>query len=117
MTVTKADGRTLAARFLSGLNEHDPDAVDGFVAVDYINHNPFVGDGREANRAFWSAFFTAFPDIEATMDDRVQFGIDPLDALDRGFHELERARVARADEGRLFGGVEGGEVVDHERRR
>jgi len=30
-------------------------------AAGYINHNPFVAYGREANRAFWAAFFTAFP--------------------------------------------------------
>jgi steroid delta-isomerase-like uncharacterized protein len=71
MTESEADGRTLATRYLKGLNEHDPDAVDGFLAVDYTNHNAFVADGREANRAFWSTFFTAFPDIEATMDDLV----------------------------------------------
>jgi predicted ester cyclase len=44
------------------------------VAVDYINHNAFVENGREANRVFWSSFFTAFPDIEATMDDLVVAG-------------------------------------------
>jgi predicted ester cyclase len=56
------------------LNDHDPDAVDAFEAVDYIDHDPYVADGREANRAFWSSFFTAFPDIEATMDDLVVAG-------------------------------------------
>ena len=55
MTDSQTDGRTLAARYLKGLNDRDPDAVDGFVAVDYINHNPFVENGREANRAFWSS--------------------------------------------------------------
>ena len=74
MADSQTDGRTLAARYLKLLNDHDPEAVDGFVAVDYINHNPFVEDGREANRAFWSSFFTAFPDIEATMDDLVVAG-------------------------------------------
>jgi steroid delta-isomerase-like uncharacterized protein len=74
MTDDQDEGRTLAERYLSLLNDHDPDAVDAFVAVDYINHNAFVGDGREANRAFWSSFFTAFPDIEATMDDLVVAG-------------------------------------------
>ena len=71
---SQTDGRTLAERYLTGLNDHDPDAVDGFVAVDYVNHNEFVADGREANRAWWSSFFTAFPDIEATMDDLVVSG-------------------------------------------
>ena len=74
MTDTQTDGRTLAARYLKGLNNHDPDAANGYLAVNYINHNAFVEDGREANRAFWSGFFTAFPDIKATMDDLVVAG-------------------------------------------
>ena len=64
----------LAERYLAMLNQHDPDAVESFVAVGYINHNPFVGNGREANRAFWGAFFTAFPDLTATMDDLITAG-------------------------------------------
>src|SRR5215470_6949961 len=71
MTDSQTDGRTLAARYLKGLNDHNPDAVDDFLTVDYINHNAFVTDGREANRAWWSTFFTAFPDIKPTMDDLV----------------------------------------------
>jgi len=71
MTDSQTDGRTLAARYLKGLNDHDPEAADGYLAVNYINHNAFVEDGREANRAFWSSFFTAFPDIKVTMDDLV----------------------------------------------
>ena len=63
--------RELAEAFLAMLNRHDPDVVDRFVAVDYVNHNRFVDDGREANRAFWAAFFTAFPDMTATMNDLV----------------------------------------------
>jgi len=74
MTETDNDGRTLAERYLRGLNDHDPDAVDGFVALDYVNHNAYVTDGREANRVWWSTFFTAFPDIKATMDDLVVAG-------------------------------------------
>ena len=74
MADNQDDGRTLAARYLTMLNDHGPDAVDGFVAVDYINHNAFVADGREANRAWWSTFFTAFPDIKTTMDDLVVAG-------------------------------------------
>jgi steroid delta-isomerase-like uncharacterized protein len=69
-----ANPRELAETFLAMLNSHDPDAVDRFVAVDYINHNPFVDDGREGNRAFWAAYFAAFPDLTATMDDLVIAG-------------------------------------------
>ena len=68
------DHQPLAERYLAMLNQHDPNAVEGFVAAGYINHNPFVADGREANRAFWAAFFTAFPDLTATMDDLIQAG-------------------------------------------
>ena len=56
------------------LNTHDADLVDAFVATDYRNHNAFVDDGREANRQFWSAFFTALPDLTATMEDLVISG-------------------------------------------
>ena len=37
MTDSQTDGRTLAARYLKGLNDHDPDAADGYLAVNYIN--------------------------------------------------------------------------------
>jgi steroid delta-isomerase-like uncharacterized protein len=69
-----ANHRELAETFLTMLNSHDSDIVDRFVAVDYINHNAFVNDGREANRAFWAGFFAAFPDLTATMDDLVIAG-------------------------------------------
>src|SRR5262249_47393034 len=74
MRDSQTDGRTLAERYLKGLNDHNPDAVDDFLSFDYINHNAFVADGREANRAWWSTFFTAFPDIKTTMDDLVVAG-------------------------------------------
>lgn len=60
--------------YLEMLNTHDPDLVDRFVAEDYINHNDFVADGREANRQFWTAFFTGLPDLRVTMEDLVVAG-------------------------------------------
>lgn len=71
MTTT---ARSLAETFVTMLNEHDPNLVDRFVAREYINHNVVVGDGREANRRFWAAFFTALPDLTATMEDLVISG-------------------------------------------
>lgn len=64
----------LAAIYVTMLNTHDADLVDQFVAQDYVNHNAFVGDGREANRQFWSGFFAALPDLSATMEDLVISG-------------------------------------------
>lgn len=66
--------RGLVETFTRMLNEHDPDLVDRFVAPDYVNHNAFVDDGREANRRFWAGFFSALPDLTATMEDLVISG-------------------------------------------
>jgi hypothetical protein len=52
----------VAHAFADLMNGHDPDAVDGFVAADYVDHNAFVADGLEANRTFWAQWFAAFPD-------------------------------------------------------
>ena len=72
MTIQTA--RQLAETFVEMLNIHDPDLVDRFVSQDYINHNPFVADGREANRELWQAFFAGLPDLTATMEDLVIAG-------------------------------------------
>jgi steroid delta-isomerase-like uncharacterized protein len=70
----ETDGQHLAETYLAMLNKHEPDLVDRFVAEGYRNHNAFVADGREANRQFWAAFFTALPDLSATMEDLVISG-------------------------------------------
>jgi predicted SnoaL-like aldol condensation-catalyzing enzyme len=65
---------TVAHAFAEMMNAHDASAVDGFVAEDYINHNPMVADGREANRAFWTGWFAAFPDTRVDVEDVVTGG-------------------------------------------
>jgi len=74
MSTSQSEGSILAERYVQMLNNHNPDAVDGFVAVDYINHNAFVEDGREGNRTFWAGFFTAIPDVVGIMEDLVVAG-------------------------------------------
>ena len=64
----------LADLYVEMINTHDPDLVDRFVAEDYVNHNAFVADGREANRQFWAVFFTGLPDVSITMEDLVISG-------------------------------------------
>jgi predicted SnoaL-like aldol condensation-catalyzing enzyme len=61
----------LADLFVEMTNTHNPDLVDRFIAVDYVNHNEFVADGREGNRWFWTAFFTG---VKVTMEDLVISG-------------------------------------------
>lgn len=60
---------TVAHAFADLMNRHDPDAVDDFIAHDYVNHNTYVADGREANRTFWAQWFTTFPDTVVSLDD------------------------------------------------
>jgi steroid delta-isomerase-like uncharacterized protein len=69
-----ANGQELAETYVTMLNTHNPDLVDQFEAPDYINHNAFVADGREANRQFWHAFFVALPDVSVSMEDLVIAG-------------------------------------------
>ena len=45
-----------------------------YVAVDYRNHNPFVADGREANRQLWTMFYAALPDMKVTQEDLIISG-------------------------------------------
>lgn len=69
-----AAARHLADVYLTMLNTREPNLVDQFVAENYVNHNAFVEDGREANRQFWAAFFTGLPDLNATMEDLIVSG-------------------------------------------
>ena len=61
MTTIEENGSILVDPFVKMLNNHEADAVVGFVANDYVNHNPFVGDGQEANRTFWATFLRLRP--------------------------------------------------------
>jgi len=70
----RKNGHELAETFVTMLNTHDPDLVDQLMTEDYINHNAFVDDGREANRQFWHGFFAALPDVSASMEDLVISG-------------------------------------------
>jgi steroid delta-isomerase-like uncharacterized protein len=68
------DGQQLAEIYLEMHNTHRPDLVDRYVAVEYRNHNPFVADGREANRELWTRFYAAMPDMQVTQEDLIISG-------------------------------------------
>ena len=67
-------GQQLAETYLKMHNTHQPDLADEYVAVDYRNHNPFVADGREANRQLWTMFYSALPDMKVTQEDLIISG-------------------------------------------
>jgi steroid delta-isomerase-like uncharacterized protein len=69
-----ADNATLAADFVTMINTRNAAALDDLLVDDYTDHNPLIGNGREANRAFWLDFFKAFPDMTATADDVIVSG-------------------------------------------
>ena len=77
----------LAALYVEMLNTHNPDLVDRFVAEDYVNHNDFVADGREANRQFWTAFFTGLPDVSVTTEDLIISGDRVVGRVDAAVHD------------------------------
>ena len=71
---TKCGNERLAYVFAEMLNTKNVDVVDGFVAEGYVNHNPYVEDGPEANKRFWAYWLSAFPDTQVTVEDAFAAG-------------------------------------------
>jgi steroid delta-isomerase-like uncharacterized protein len=61
----------LIQHFVDMINNHDVSTMAEHTAPGHIDHNPGVADGLEANRAFWTEVFTAFPDLKVVMHDVV----------------------------------------------
>ncbi len=59
-----------------GVNKKDFDVRDGALASNYLGHFPGVPpiQGIEAFRQFTSGFFTAFPDLQTTIEDLIAEG-------------------------------------------
>jgi steroid delta-isomerase-like uncharacterized protein len=57
-------------------NEHNPGAVDEFVAPDVVEHDPILGlgPGREGFRQALEMLFSAFPDVQITIEDLLAEG-------------------------------------------
>lgn len=58
------------------LNKHDSSAIDRILAEDFVNHTPQPGvpPTRDGTKGFFSRFFTAFPDLQASIKDQVAEG-------------------------------------------
>lgn len=61
----------LVQHFVDMINNHDVSNMPEHTAPGHIDHNPGVADGLEANRAFWTLVFVAFPDLKVVMHDIV----------------------------------------------
>jgi predicted ester cyclase len=72
----RSDGASeaMAYEFTRTLNEGNVGLLDGLLSEGYVNHNRYVGDGREANKRFWSYWLSAFPDTEVTVEDTFAVG-------------------------------------------
>ena len=49
-------------------NKHNLTALDKYYAPNVTLHNPMAGQGRQGFRQFLTLFFSAFPDIHATIE-------------------------------------------------
>jgi steroid delta-isomerase-like uncharacterized protein len=50
------------------LNKHNVAAVDKYYAPDLIQHSPSMGQGRQGFKEFFTPFFSAFPDVHASIE-------------------------------------------------
>lgn len=64
--------KAIARNFLeTAWKKRDPSGLDKYVAADHRTSGPFTDQlpaGIEGDRAFVSAFLTAFPDVQYTID-------------------------------------------------
>jgi steroid delta-isomerase-like uncharacterized protein len=65
------DNKAIAQRFFHALNDKNISAFDDLIAEDYIQHNPLVGQGREALKQFMPMYFAAFPDLRVSLEDLI----------------------------------------------
>src|SRR5436190_7142778 len=63
--------KALAQRFFKALNDKDTSAFDEVIAEAYVQHNPMVGQGREALKQFMPGYFAAFPDLRINLEDLI----------------------------------------------
>ncbi len=65
------ENKALIRRVLEMINARELDAAFELYATDYVYHGPGGQElrGRDGIRGLWAAFFGAFPDLHATIDD------------------------------------------------
>ena len=67
--------KELARRFFEEVwNQGDEAAIERYIAVDAVGNDPDFGTGREAFRAQWRTWRTAFPDLHFAVEEVVAEG-------------------------------------------
>jgi predicted ester cyclase len=70
--------KTLIRRMIDrAINERDLEALDEFLAPDFVSHEalpPGVPPGRESVKQLFSMMRSAFPDLQATVEDQIAEG-------------------------------------------
>jgi steroid delta-isomerase-like uncharacterized protein len=69
------ENKALYRRFIEEvINRHDLDRLEAFLTPDIIEHTPGMPSGVAGARQFTAAYFTAFPDLQLSIDDLIAEG-------------------------------------------
>ena len=69
------ENKTLARRSWELVSHHNPDALERVYAADLVWHEPDQDvQGLEEAKQFYSMYLTAFPDLNATVEDVISEG-------------------------------------------
>ena len=71
--ITEEENKTVVRNwFEEGWNKHNPDIIDEYVAVDFINYS--MDFNRDQLKQFISTVLIAFPDIHFTIENQIAEG-------------------------------------------
>jgi steroid delta-isomerase-like uncharacterized protein len=69
------ENKTLAQRSWELVGHHNPNALEGVYAADLVWHEPDQDvQGLEEAKQFYSVYLSAFPDLNATVEDVIAEG-------------------------------------------
>ncbi len=95
------DNKAIVRSFVDEVfNKRDSGAIDRIFAVDFVNHTPQPGvpPTRDGIKGFFSKFFTAFPDLHASIKDQVAEGTRVMTYINlKGTHKGDFMGVPGTD--------------------
>ena len=91
------ENKTIVRRYIETINKQDLEGLDEFVALNAVYHNapPGLASGIEGFRQLVSMYFTAFPDLQITLQDMIAEGDKVVSRfIGRGTHQGEFMGIA-----------------------